>query len=152
MLPPVLMHDPLRGRMRGQTQEKSGAAPERRLLRLYRSLDAGAQDTLLAFAEFLTQRGGTAAPAGDQAAIPEPSPEPRPADETVIGAIKRLRRTYAMLDSGTMLQETSSLMAGHVLQGREAAAVIDELEALFATRYNALKEAEQGSDGDSDGG
>ncbi|WP_295539545.1 hypothetical protein [uncultured Thiohalocapsa sp.] len=143
MLPPVLMRDPLRERAQG----KPGAATQRRLLRLYRSLDAGAQDTLLAFAEFLAQRGGTAAPASAQAAIPEPAPEPRPADETVIGAIKRLRRTYAMLDSATMLQETSSLMAAHVLQGREAAAVIDELEALFATRYDALKATEQGGDG-----
>ena len=38
-----------------------------------------------------------------------------------------------------MLHETSALMAAHVLQGREASAVIDELEALFATRYEALR-------------
>jgi hypothetical protein len=128
MLPPGLL----------QTQPAS--TDERRLLRRFRALDADAKRTLLAFADFLAARAGGAP---DVAAVPGPPPapipEPRPAAESVVAAIKRLRRTYPMLDGGTMLSETSALMSAHVLQGREAAAVIDELEALFARAYAALK-------------
>ncbi len=42
-----------------------------------------------------------------------------------------------MLDSGELLNEASSLMAAHVLRGRAASAVIDELETLFAERFDA---------------
>jgi hypothetical protein len=118
------------------------SADERRLLRLFRSLDPEAGRTLLAFAEFLGERGADAGGRRAQlpASVAEPTPEDRPAQETVIAAIKRLRRSYPMLDSGTMLHETSALMTAHVLQGRAAESVIDELEALFAARYAALKE------------
>ena len=120
---------------------QGGSADERRLLRLCRKLDAESRRSLLAFAEFLAERAGDArALSGDAVVpIPEPVPERRPADESVVAAIKRLRRGYPMLDSGTMLEETSALMAQHVLQGRDAASVIDELEALFEARYAALK-------------
>jgi hypothetical protein len=127
---------------------QSGSADERRLLRLYRALDAESRRTLLALADFLAHRArdpsaGEGVPGDPHAAVPTlaPTPEPRPADESVVAAIKRLRRSYPMLDSGTMLHETSALMAAHVLQGREAAAVIDELEALFAARYEAFRGA-----------
>lgn len=52
-----------------------------------------------------------------------------------MGAIKRLSLTYDMIDRGTMLNETSALMSAHILQGRAASEVIDELEALFARYY-----------------
>jgi hypothetical protein len=120
-----------------------GASPEeRRLLRAFRALGAGSRESLLAFADFLVAREDQSEAKNDAAAAgsePPPNPEPRPAEESVVAAIKRLRRVYPMLDGGTMLQETSALMAAHVLQGREAQAVIDELEALFARRYEALR-------------
>lgn len=144
MLPPTVM------------QGQPTSAQERRLLRIYRTLESESQETLLAFAEFLAQRNDARPSAAERVAVAEPVPEPRPAQETVIAAIKRLRRSYPMLDGGTMLQETSQLMAAHVLQGREAAAVVDELEALFAARYEGLKgggaAAEPGADDHSDGG
>jgi hypothetical protein len=65
--------------------------------------------------------------------------ELRPAEESVVAAIKRLRRTYPMLDGGSLLNETSALMAAHVLQGRPAAEVIDALEALFSARFDAYR-------------
>jgi hypothetical protein len=43
---------------------------------------------------------------------------PRPSQESVVAAIKRLSKTYEMLDRGPMLNETSALMSAHVLQGR----------------------------------
>jgi hypothetical protein len=129
-----------------------GSPTERRLLKLLRALSAQDRATLLAFAEFLGSRAGS-----DQAlesplqqtpvARPRPQPEPRPAQESVVAAIKRLRRGYPMLEPGEMLHETSALMASHVLQGREAEAVIDELEALFARRYQALDPTDEDQPG-----
>ena len=58
-----------------------------------------------------------------------------------MAALKRLRRVYAMLDRGVLLHEASALMSAHVLQGRPAVDVIDELEALFARHYAAYREA-----------
>jgi hypothetical protein len=109
---------------------------ERRLGKLFRKLDAPSRETLLAFAEFLAMRRKDPAAASPPS---EPLYEPRPPQESVVAAIKRLRRTYPMLDGGTMLNETSALMAAHVLQGREADTVVDELEALFASRFDSLR-------------
>ena len=131
-------------------RSQTGSADERRLGKLFRSLDAQQRETLLSFAEFLSERfsGGqresgrlpNAYPGA--ADVPEavsqlPLVEPRPAQESVVAGIRRLRRTYPMLDSGEMLNEASSLMAAHVLHGRAASAVIDELETLFAERFDA---------------
>jgi hypothetical protein len=105
---------------------------EPHLTRLFRALDEDDRRTLLAFAEFLAAgRQPAAAPAPPVA----PTPLPRPEQETVIAAIRRLSRTYTMLDRGPMLNETSALMSAHVLQGRDAAIVIDDLEALFLRHF-----------------
>ena len=116
------------------------SAEERRLLRLLRRLSAGDRSTVLAFAEFLAARGVDGGETAAAAAEPaEPVQEARPDDETVIAAIKRLRRTYPMLETDAMLNETSGLMAEHMLHGRPAREVIDALEALFASRYRAAQ-------------
>lgn len=105
-----------------------------RLLECYDALGGPDRAALEAFAEFLLARGGT------DAAVPEPEAIPRPAEESVVAAMKRLSRSYHMLDKSRILDETSALMAQHVLQGREAGEVIDELEALFERQYRALLE------------
>lgn len=112
------------------------------LLTLFHSLAAGDQATLLAFADFLRSRAGTgAAPVVSRAPAPVPEPEaiPRPEQESVVKAIKRLSRTYPMLDKSKMLNETSALMTQHVIQGRDVMEVIDELEAVFRRFYAELK-------------
>lgn len=101
----------------------------RRLLRCFRRLSSNDRSALLAFAEFLTSRSA------DPVAGGQPIPEPRPPQESVVAAIKRLRRVYPMLDGAALLTETSTLMTGHIMHGRPVAEVIDELEALFAARY-----------------
>jgi hypothetical protein len=114
-----------------------GSESERRLVRSFRALADAERDILLAFAEFLVQRG-EAKPERHQGPR-DPAPMPRPSEESVVAAIKRLSKTYEMLDRGPMLNETSALMSAHVLQGRAANEVIDELEALFARHYREYR-------------
>jgi hypothetical protein len=109
----------------------AGSPEERRLARLYRSLESTDRRTLIAFAEFLAHGRRTETPPP----LREPNPVPRPDGETVIAAIRRLSLSYDMLDREPMLHETSALMSTHVLQGRAAAEVIDQLEALFERHY-----------------
>lgn len=63
---------------------------------------------------------------------------PRPDQETVIAAIRRLSETYPMLDRTPLLSEASGLMAQHVMHAIPAAQVIDELERVFQTQYQAF--------------
>ncbi|WP_354671179.1 Crp/Fnr family transcriptional regulator [Thiohalobacter sp. IOR34] len=121
-----------------------------RLLDIFQSLGAADQATLLSFAEFLHSRSGAgAATVPAPVASPEPPPVeeprdiPRPAEESVIKAVKRLAATYPMLDKSKMLNETSGLVTQHVIMGRDAAEVIDELEAVFARCYEDYR-AERG--------
>jgi hypothetical protein len=108
---------------------------EKALLAAYRRLEEGDRRTLREFAAFLATR----APAAARAAPPDrPLPIPRPADETVVRAIKRLRATYPMLDPRLLLHDTSRCMSQHVAQGRPATEVIDELETVFARHYEKL--------------
>lgn len=88
------------------------------------------QQTLFEFAEFLKSRA------------PEPEPEiteplgiPRPEEESVVSAIKRLKQNYPMVQHKEMLNETSEFMMQHMMQGKPATDVIDELEVLFEIRY-----------------
>ena len=57
----------------------------------------------------------------------------------MVKAIKRLRETYPMIDRAKILHDTSASMTKHLVHGKPAAEVIDELEALFLSHYQALK-------------
>jgi len=114
-------------------------ADQQQLLKHYSGLDQAQRATLMAFAEFLAHREVQEDDEGAVVTAPveEPKPIPRPSRESVVGAIKRLSQTYHMLDRSKMLDETSALMSAHLLQGREAAAVIDDLESLFRNYYES---------------
>ncbi len=108
---------------------------EKRLREILAGLPEAQARQLVDFAEYLYERYGRVVRAGR---VPEPLDIPRPTAETVVGAIKRLRATYPMLDAAQLLDETSRLMAEHVMRGRAAAEVIEELEILFRTHYERL--------------
>ncbi|HPQ94204.1 MAG: hypothetical protein KDI44_06715 [Thiothrix sp.] len=112
-------------------------ADEKRLRRLFRQLPEQDRATLLRFAEFLAA-GPAAVPVTD-ARLVEPLTIPRPERESVVKAIRRLSATYPMLDKERLLHQTSGLMSEHVIKGRAAAEIIDELEALFAGQYQQFK-------------
>ena len=69
------------------------------------------------------------------ASRPEPEKIPRPAEERVVDALKRLSATYPMLDKKKLLDKASELVAQHVMFGKPAKQVIDEVESIFAAAY-----------------
>jgi len=114
--------------------KKTVSPQQRELLDLFARLDADNRDSLLAFAAFLLQRQGESP--SEPAALPtQPLQIPRPNDESVVAAIRRLSQTYPMLNKDELLHQASNLMSAHVLHGQSAQQVVDELEALFAKAY-----------------
>jgi hypothetical protein len=115
---------------------------EHQLLDLYRRLGPDGQATLLAFAEFLCQRGAYAVdpPREETVEIPEPAPILRPEHESVVAGLKRLSQTYPMLSKTEMLTATSELVARNIMQGTDPAQVIDQLEDIFREHYRKLRE------------
>ncbi len=114
-------------------------AEQRRLLKLFGALSAQDKASLLAFAEFLSVKGGDApvAPEGPR----HPDPAPRPPDESVVAAMRRLSAGYPMLERGDLLNDAAALMAAHTLQGRPAPEVIDDLEQLFERAHRRYLDA-----------
>lgn len=112
---------------------------ERELIQHFRALKPQDRDNLKAFAEFLHKRAEQRAPLMEESEALEPLDIPRPEDETVVGAIKRLSKAFFMLDRSKMLHETSNLMTDHLIQGRDAVEVIDELEQMFQRHFKDYK-------------
>jgi hypothetical protein len=107
----------------------TGEERRQALLAAFEQLDTRQQDMLLEFAATLAARD-------DARASVAMRPEPRPAEESVVAAIKRLTRVYPAAERRRLMGPVSMLMAQHALQERAAVEVIDELEALFE-RYHS---------------
>jgi hypothetical protein len=103
------------------------------LVELFNALDREGQQSLFDYAEFLQSRCGDASQE-----IGEPLDIPRAENETVVGAIKRLKQTYPMIDSMNVFAVASNLMTEHMVSGRDADEVINEIEALFEQTYQRL--------------
>ena len=110
---------------------------ERHFLRVLRKLGSAEQEQVLAFADFLKSRQRPEPAVAPQ----EPKLLPAKDGETVVGAIKRLRESYAMLDAKAMLNDTSNLMSRHVMGGDTAETVIVELEKMFERHYQRYRGA-----------
>lgn len=113
------------------------SSDEKRLLKLFRVLSDSGRNSLLDFADFLATKDNGRAAAISQ----EPLVIPRPAEESVVKAIKRLMATYPMLERDKLLHETSALMTRHVVHKQPAAEVIDELEQFFKRQYDLHAQA-----------
>jgi hypothetical protein len=103
------------------------------LVNLYESMDEKRKQSLSDFADFLYAK---ADPVVKE--IPPPADILRPQEETVVGAIKRLKSTYHMVESMSVFSTASSLMTDHMVKGRDVAEVIDEMEVLFEDAYSKL--------------
>ena len=103
------------------------------LLKLFESLDQDRQDSLFDYAEFLQSKSS---PVKKEVSYPEDIP--RPDSESVVGAIKRMKQTYPMIDSMEVFAVASNLMTDHMVKGRDAEEVINEIENLFEETYKKL--------------
>lgn len=103
------------------------------LIDLYESMDDERKTTLCDFADFLYAK---ADPINKE--ILPPDDIPRPEKETVVGAVKRLKLTYHMIESMSVFSAASALMTDHMIKGRDVVEVIDEMEILFEDSYTKL--------------
>jgi hypothetical protein len=105
------------------------------LIDLYESMDDERKRSLCDFADFLYAK---ADPVSKE--IPAPEDVPRPQEESVVGAVKRLKIKYHMVESMTVFSAASELMTDHMVKGRDVIEVIDEMEILFEDAYSKLLE------------
>jgi hypothetical protein len=114
--------------------KKKPASSVTQLTAVYDQLSTDRKQSLSDFAQFLLQQQG-------DFITPTVSQTPldilRPIEESVVAAIKRLAKTYPMLNREVLLHDASTLMTAHVMQGRAANDVIDELQVLFESAYAA---------------
>ena len=103
------------------------------LIDLYESMDDERKLSLCDFADFLYAKAG---PVSKE--IPAPEDVTRPQEETVVGAVKRLKIKYHMVESMSVFSAASALMTDHMVKGRDVIEVIDEMEILFEEAYDKL--------------
>lgn len=115
---------------------------ERKLIKFFKLLDETNQESLLAFAEFLTSRGINKDHESVESFPSLPLNIARPEKESVVKAIKRLSATYPMVDKESILHPISAVMTSHIMQGKAAEDAVDELQDLFLKEYNKINKEE----------
>ena len=105
------------------------------LIEIFETLDAERQASLFDFAEFLQSKGNLVSKE-----VGDPLDIARPKKESVVGAIKRLKETYPMIESMAVFSSASELMTDHMVRGRDAVEVIDEMEKIFEDSYAKMLE------------
>jgi hypothetical protein len=130
--------------------QQMGTKSERKLCKLYSSLNDNDRLTLMKFAEFLLAEStsqdeiseGEGISNGSSLAALTPFPEPKvipaPENENVIKAIKRIAKMYYMVDKSKMLDTTSTLMTEHLIHGRPAQEIVADVEKSFKQEYDKL--------------
>jgi aspartokinase-like uncharacterized kinase len=113
------------------------------LIDLYESMDDERKASLCDFADFLYAK---ADPINKE--ILPPDDIVRPEKETVVGAVKRLKATYHMIESMSVFSAASALMTDHMVKGRDIVEVIDEMEVLFEDSYKKLVQDNEATDKD----
>ena len=116
---------------------------QKRLLAAWRQLGKDDQRTVRLFAEFLhqqTERGSTE----KSVSIPQtPQRIPKPEKESAVLALKRLKKSYPMIEADFSLLEDASQLLMKKVMGTADEEVVAELETLFARRYQEWKEKTQ---------
>lgn len=105
------------------------------LIDLYDAMDDERKKSLCDFADYLYAQADPISKI-----IPPPEVSARPERETVVGAVKRLKSQYHMVESMSVFSTASALMTDHMVKGRDVIEVIDEMEVLFEEAYKKLRE------------
>ncbi|MBF0176585.1 MAG: hypothetical protein HQL63_07025 [Magnetococcales bacterium] len=114
-------------------------AEGQRLLSLWRGLAPPDRETLLQFAEFLTEKSRrNAVP---EVVVPEyPLNIPAPPGESAVKALKRLKKSYPMIDADISLLEKASQILMQKVLGAPDKEVIEQMERLFQEHYRQWQE------------
>ncbi len=107
------------------------------LQNIFSALDRDDRHSLLRYAQFLQIEGESDSPT--EPPIEEPLDLPRPEEEHVVVAIKRLAKSYPMLNHDRLLRQSADLVGAHLVSGRPATEVIDELEEIFQVHYEKYR-------------
>lgn len=127
--------------------QQMGTKSERKLCKLYKSLNDVDRLTLMKFAEFLTLEAEKEEGKEDSKeyeglvitdSFPEPKHIPAPNNENVIKAIKRISAMYYMVDKSKMFDMTSTLMTEHLMRGRPVQEVVADVEQGFKQEYDKM--------------
>jgi len=122
------------------SMQRKGSREERELCKVYKELDSSNQHALINFANFLATQQLQENPSHNtnEEVASSLVNIPRPTQESVIKGIRRLNATYPMLETDSMFDNISKLMTSHIMEGRSAESVIDDLQTLFAQQYALL--------------
>ena len=104
-----------------------------KLLAIFETLNEEKQTSLIDYAEFLQSKGDLVS-----VEVQAPLSIERPSDETVVGAINRLKQTYPMIESMSVFSAASSLMTEHMINGRDVIEVVDEMQVIFEEAYQVM--------------
>ena len=110
------------------------ASESDQLLKIYSGLPAEQANTLFEFALFLATKTHTEPPK-TKPVVSEPLGIPRPDKESIIGAIKRLKKNYPMLDSDKLMNDTQNILTQHLLKGKALLECVEEVEQIFLSHY-----------------
>jgi hypothetical protein len=109
------------------------------LLKIWRDLDKEQKLTLVKFAEFLgSQKSNAEGPVSQ-----EPLNLPKPENESAVKALKRLKKSYPMIDADMGLLDDASHLLMEKITGTADSEVVIKLEALFLDRYKNWQQEQQ---------
>lgn len=109
---------------------------KQRLIKLFEEMNDQRRTSLLDYALYLSQQPSKMPDdVLKEQEKSQPLKTPRPDNENIVNAIKRLRASFFMLNTDGLLNETSALMGQFMVQGRAAEEVIDDLEIMFNSHY-----------------
>jgi hypothetical protein len=113
---------------------------ERELCAFYKSLADNERETLLSFAEFLSNKcAESETRKKEKQLLQQPTLIPATEGESVVKGIKRLKSSYFMIENENLLHEVSALMSEHIMKGASAQEIIPKIEAVFDTFYQQYK-------------
>lgn len=109
-----------------------------RLLTIWRNMQEVDRHAWIKFGEFLTAQADGMAEQSPVGA--EPLPIPKPEQESAVQALKRLKRTYPMIEADAVLLGEAAQLVMQRVMGATDAELIPKVETLFADRYRQWRE------------